>query len=72
MVLTKIFRNVIWLGCGEAAVKGGLRAATMLVARGWGPSGLGTFAIGFSAALIAVMVLAFGQQEVLIREVARS
>lgn len=72
MVFTKIFRNVIWLGCGEAAVKGGLLAATMLVARGWGPSGLGTFAIGFSAALIAVMVLAFGQQEVLIREVARS
>jgi O-antigen/teichoic acid export membrane protein len=70
-VLTTIGRNAIWLGCGEAAVKGGLLAAVALLARGAGPAGVGTFSIAFAAALIAVMVLAFGQQEVLIREVAR-
>jgi O-antigen/teichoic acid export membrane protein len=71
-MITRIVRNAIWLGGGEAAVKGGLLVATVLVARGSGPSAVGTFSIGFSAALIAVMLLAFGQQEVLIREVARA
>ncbi len=70
-MLTTIGRNAIWLGSGEAAVKGGLLAAVALLARGAGPSGVGTFSIALAAALIAVMVLAFGQQEVLIREVAR-
>ena len=71
-MITKIVRNAIWLGCGEAAVKGGLLAATVLLARGSGPTAVGTFSIGFSAALVGVMVFALGQQEVLIREVAQA
>jgi PST family polysaccharide transporter len=71
-MITRVLRNAIWLGVGEAAVKGGLLAVAMLIARGGGPAGVGTFSIAFGAALIGVMVLALGQQEVLIREVART
>lgn len=71
-VIGRILRNAIWLGIGEAFVKGGLFAATVVIARSAGPAGVGTFSIGYSAALIAILVLALGQQEVLIREVARS
>jgi O-antigen/teichoic acid export membrane protein len=70
-VVGRILRNVIWLGFGEAFVKGGLFVATVVIARSAGPAGVGTFSIAYSAALIAVLVLALGQQEVLIREVAR-
>lgn len=71
-MITRVLRNGMWLGAGEAAVKGGLLVVSILIARGSGPSGVGTFSIAFGAALIGIMVLALGQQEVLIREVARS
>ncbi len=71
-MIAGVVRNGIWLGAGEAAVKGGLLAVAVLIARGSGPAGVGTFSIAFGAALIGIMVLAFGQQEVLIREVARA
>jgi len=71
-VITKVLRNTVWLGSGEVAIKGGLFAAMILIARGSGPAGVGTFSVAFSAALVAVLILALGQQEVLIREVARS
>jgi O-antigen/teichoic acid export membrane protein len=71
-VIRRILRNAIWLGIGEVFVKGGLFMATILIARSSGPAGVGAFSIAYSAALIAVLVLALGQQEVLIREVARS
>ncbi|MFV2072350.1 MAG: oligosaccharide flippase family protein [Thermoanaerobaculales bacterium] len=71
-MITRVLRNAAWLGIGEAGVKGGLFVAAVLVARGAGPSGVGTFSIAYSAALISILILAVGQQEVLIREVARS
>jgi O-antigen/teichoic acid export membrane protein len=71
-VIGRILLNAAWLGIGEAIIKGGLFVATVLIARSTGPAGVGTFSIAYSAALIAVLVLALGQQEVLIREVARS
>ncbi len=71
-MIARVLRNGIWLGAGEAAVKGGLLAVAILIARGSGPAGVGTFSIAFGAALIGIMILAFGQQEVLIREVARA
>jgi O-antigen/teichoic acid export membrane protein len=71
-MITRVLRNAIWLGIGEAGVKGGLLAVAVLIARGAGPAAVGTFSIAFAAALIGVMVLASGQQEVLIREVARA
>ncbi len=71
-MIKKVLRNAIWLGVGEAGIKGGLLAVAVLIARGGGPAAVGTFSIAFAAALIGVMVLAFGQQEVLIREVARA
>jgi PST family polysaccharide transporter len=71
-MIKKVLRNAIWLGAGEAGIKGGLLAVAVLIARGSGPAAVGTFSIAFAAALIGVMVLAFGQQEVLIREVARA
>lgn len=71
-MITKVLRNTVWLGIGEAAIKGGLFAAMILIARGSGPAGVGTFSVAFSAAVVAVLILALGQQEVLIREVARS
>jgi O-antigen/teichoic acid export membrane protein len=69
---TRVLRNAIWLGAGEAAVKGGLLTVAVVIARGSGPSAVGTFSIAYGAALIGIMVLALGQQEVLIREVARA
>ncbi len=72
MMIARVLRNAAWLGLGEVGVKGGLLLAVMLVARAMGPGGVGTFTIAYSAALIAVLVGALGQQEVLIREVARS
>lgn len=71
-MITRVLGNAIWLGVGEVAVKGGLLAAAVLIARGAGASGVGTFSIAFGAAMVGIMVLAFGQQEVLIREVART
>ena len=71
-MIARVLRNAGWLGLGEVVVKGGLLLAAMLVGKAAGPSGVGTFTIAYTAALIAVLVGAFGQQEVLIREVARS
>ena len=71
-MITRVLRNATWLGLGEVVVKSGLLLAAILVAHTSGPSGMGTFTVAYSAALIAVLVGALGQQEVLIREVARS
>jgi len=71
-MITRVLRNAAWLGLGEVVVKSGLLLAAILVAHTSGPSGMGTFTVAYSAALIAVLVGAHGQQEVLIREVARS
>jgi len=64
-------RNAGWLGLGEGFIKAALFLAAILVARGNGSDGLGTFSIAYSAAVIGVILLASGQQEVLVREVAR-
>ena len=71
-MITRVLRNAFWLGLGEAVVKGGLLLTIVIVAHTAGPGGVGTFTIAYSAALIAVLIGALGQQEVLIREVARS
>ncbi len=66
----RVARNAVWLAVGEGAVKGALFLAAIIVARSAGPEGMGVFSIAFAAAILAVMVLAAGQQEVVIREVA--
>ncbi len=66
----RVARNAGWLAIGEGAVKGALFLAAIIVARSTGPEGMGVFSIAFAAAILAVMVLAAGQQEVVIREVA--
>ena len=71
-MITRVLRNAAWLGLGEIGVKSGLLLAAILVAHASGPSGMGTFTVAYSAALIAVLIGALGQQEVLIREVARN
>ena len=67
----RLARNVAWLGTGELALKGALFAAGVLVARGFGPPGMGVFTVSYGAALVALQLLAGGQVEVLIRETAR-
>lgn len=66
----RVARNAVWLAAGEGAVKGALFLAAIIVARSSGPEGMGVFSIAFAAAILAVMILAAGQQEVVIREVA--
>jgi len=66
----RVAQNAVWLAIGEVAVKGALFLAAIIVARSTGPEGMGVFSIAFAAAILAVMVLAAGQQEVVIREVA--
>jgi O-antigen/teichoic acid export membrane protein len=66
-----VARNVAWLGFGELALKGALFAAGVLVARGYGPTGMGAFTVAYGAALVLMQLLAGGQVEVLIRETAR-
>jgi len=66
----RVTRNAVWLAVGEGAVKGALFLAAIIVARSAGPEGMGVFSIAFAAAILAVMLLAAGQQEVVIREVA--
>lgn len=63
-------RNIGWLAIGEGFIKAALFLAAAIVARGTGAEGLGIFSIAYAAALISIIVLASGQQEVLIREVA--
>ena len=66
----RLARNAGWLIVGEIAVKVALLATAIIIARTLGPHGLGTFSIAFAASLMATMILAAGQQEVVIREVA--
>lgn len=66
-----IGRNLAWLAGGEVALKGGLLLAGIVIARGGGPAAMGVFTVAFGAALVAAQVLAAGQPEVVIREVAR-
>ncbi len=68
----RIARNVLWLGLGEAGSKGALLAAGIIVARGLGPEGMGVFTVAFGAAMVLQQLLAAGQPEVTIREVART
>ena len=67
----RVARNVAWLGAGEVALKGALFTAGVLVARGFGPAGMGAFTVAYGAALVVMQLLAGGQVEVLIRETAR-
>ncbi len=70
--LRRVTRNAVWLAVGEGAVKGALFLAAIIVARSAGPQGMGVFSIAYAAAILAVMILAAGQQEVVIREVAET
>lgn|GEM_PF-2007421 len=65
-------RNLAWLTGGEVAIKGGLLLAGIVIARGGGPEAMGVFTVAFGAALVAAQMLAAGQPEVVIREVAQS
>lgn len=67
----RLLRNVLWLGAGEALIKGGLFVVGIVVARLMGPSSMGIFTVSYGAALVLMQVLAGGQAELLIREVAR-
>lgn len=67
----RVARNVAWLGAGEVALKGALFVAGVTVARGFGPAGMGAFTVAYGAALVLMQLIAGGQVEVLIREVAR-
>jgi PST family polysaccharide transporter len=67
----KVFRNALWLGLGEAAIKGGTVIVVVLIGRELGAAAVGVFSVAYAAALVGVLLLAVGQQEVLIREVAR-
>jgi len=67
----RVARNVAWLGAGEVALKGALFGAGVLVARGFGPAGMGVFTVAYGAALVLMQLLSGGQVEVLIRETAR-
>jgi len=70
--LGRVAGNVAWLAAGEVLLKGSVFVSAILVARGFGAAGMGTFTVAFAAALIFTQVLASGQVEVLIRETART
>ena len=70
-VVSRIARNLVWLGTGEVLLKGALFAAGVVVARGLGESAMGVFTVAFGAALVLMQILAGGQVEVLIREIAQ-
>lgn len=72
MTVAKVARNVGWLALGELGIKGGVVAAVIVIGRELGPEAVGVFSVAYAAALVAVLGLALGQQEVLIREVART
>ncbi len=67
----RVARNVLWLGVGETGSKGALFVAGIIVARGLGPEGMGVFTVAFGAAMVLQQLLAAGQPEVTIREVAQ-
>jgi O-antigen/teichoic acid export membrane protein len=52
-------------------MKAALFAVGVLVARGLGPAAMGAFTVSYGAALVLMLLLAAGQAEVLMREVAR-
>ncbi len=70
-VSAAVRRNLAWLAGGEVAIKAGLLLAGIVIARGGGPEAMGAFTVAFGAALVAAQMLAAGQPEVVIREVAR-
>jgi O-antigen/teichoic acid export membrane protein len=72
MTVARVVRNAVWLGLGELAIKGGTVVVVVLIGRELGPAPVGVFSVAYSAAVVAVLFLALGQQEVLIREVART
>ena len=64
-------RNVAWLAGGEVFMKGALFLVGVLVARGLGPAAMGAFTVSYGAAVVFMLLLAAGQAEVLMREIAR-
>ncbi len=66
-----MLRNASWLTAGEIAVKGGVLLAGVIIARGMGAGPLGLFTVSYGVAVLITQLLAAGQVEVLIREVAR-
>ncbi len=68
--LARIAANAAWLAVGEVILKGALFVAAALVARGMGAAGMGVFTVAYGAALVLTQLLAAGQVEVVIREVA--
>jgi O-antigen/teichoic acid export membrane protein len=52
-------------------MKAALFAVGVLVARGLGPAAMGAFTVSYGAAIVFMLLLAAGQAEVLMREVAR-
>ena len=70
-VASLVARNLAWLSAGEVVLKGALFGAGVLVARGLGPAAMGDFTVSYGAALALTLLLAAGQIEVIIREVAR-
>ena len=71
-ILVPVSRNVAWLFLGEVGVKGGVLLVAALVARGMGAEGVGVFTVALGVVLVATPLLALGQVEVLIRDVART
>ncbi len=64
-------RNLAWLAGGDVLMKGLLFAVGVLVARGLGPAAMGVFTVSYGAAIVFMLLLAAGQAEVVMREVAR-
>lgn len=67
----KIVKNSVAMFATAAIVKGGGLIVTVLVARYLGASALGVFAVVQSIALLLEAVIPLGQQDVLVRTVAR-
>jgi O-antigen/teichoic acid export membrane protein len=70
-VTRSLVRNLAWIVGGDVAIKLALAAVGLLVGRFLGAAALGTFSLGYGAAMIATAILSCGQVETLIREVAR-
>ena len=71
-LIRRVATNAAWLASGEVVLKGALFLAAALVARGLGPSAMGVFTVAYGASLVLAQLLAAGQVEVVIREVASS
>lgn len=66
-----VFRNIVWLGIGEAVSRALLFALLVAVARVLGAYGYGVFAFGFSIASIALVVAQFGIHAIFVRDAAQ-